>query len=122
MFSSLSVLAGILTGHRQEMQPRTQKPNPSFIAREIASEFRNGEITYRSLNSHGISRLSVKVHGKAVELSWFSSGVPASISIDGNGSFPKGADSDRIFRAAKDRANRLMDEDLRALEDAMERK
>lgn len=77
-------------------------------------EFLRGKIIEHHLDGHGISSMSVRVAGKRVTVSWYSSGNTCSIAIDGN-KFPSGSDS--MVSAAKRRAKSLAKEFMDSLDD-----
>lgn len=84
------------------------------IADSIADAFRSGDVE-AELNGHGISTMRVEWRGHRVFVSWYGSGRPRDIRIDGDGFFPEGRASKRIFEAAWTRANGLLSEKLNNL-------
>lgn len=91
------------------------KQTPAMsIAKEIAEAFRTLSVK-SDLQGHGISTMMVIWRGKDVRVSWYSSGNPDDIIIGGDRSFPKGPESETILKAAKARADGLLQERLTAL-------
>ena len=82
------------------------------VARAIAVSFSTGDLLNRNLDGHGISKMQVRHNGKKVLVSWYSSGNPCELIIDGRRSFPEGRASSVILSAAKKRADSLIKEDL----------
>lgn len=84
---------------------------------EISSQFLNGEIRHHSLSPYGISRMGVVWNGVNVGISWYPSGNLRDFTIDG-ASYPEGGDAKNarhVLNAARNRAGRILDEKLKAL-------
>lgn len=94
-------------------QPR-HRSDEEKIGAEIADAFTH-EAVEADLDGHGLSELATQWNGRRVCVSWFSTGDPFQLKIDGDDFFPKGQASTLIFKAAIARAGRLLDEKLRAL-------
>ena len=94
------------------------KAKEALVAKSIADEFARGELKHRTLSSHGISRMAVIWRGVYVEVSWYSSGGLHEFSAGGKQSINR-EHIEIILNAAKDRADRIAQEDLANLYDRL---
>lgn len=88
----------------------------SPVVEDLAEHLRSGKITFQDLERHGISELGFNYLGMEFRVTWYPDGGTRDVSLDGDRFFASTSDARYLTRLARDRADRLFDEKIVALE------
>lgn len=116
LLTGLIVCAVVMAVNHEEVTNNPVNKKSLEITRLVCEEFRNGEITYRKLDPHGISSLGVKYNNNLIVISWFCGGIIDGrfydLRVNGGSFFGSSDEARLILKAARSRAEGLFAEEL----------